>query len=247
MNQVNELDFVHLHVHSEFSLVDGIIRVKELVNNSADRGFHSVALTDLTNLFGLLEFYRTARERGIKPIVGSEINIAKDKDSIAAPLVLIAINKQGYINLTKLVSKAYVEGQVKGEPIVFFKWLEEFSDGLIALSGGLEGHIGNSLLAGNIELSESRADFFKKIFGDNFFLEIQRIGKPNEKEYNDNVLSLASKKDIAVVATNNVRFLDSVDPDISPSDFEAHEARVCIQRGDILDDPRRPKSYTEKQ
>ena len=78
MNQVNELDFVHLHVHSEFSLVDGIIRVKELVNNSADRGFHSVALTDLTNLFGLLEFYRTARERGIKPIVGSEINIAKD-------------------------------------------------------------------------------------------------------------------------------------------------------------------------
>ena len=247
MNQVNELDFVHLHVHSEFSLVDGIIRVKELVNNSADRGFHSVALTDLTNLFGLLEFYRTARERGIKPIVGSEINIAKDKDSIAAPLVLIAINKQGYINLTKLVSKAYVEGQVKGEPIVFFKWLEEFSDGLIALSGGLEGHIGNSLLAGNIELSESRADFFKKIFGDNFFLEIQRIGKPNEKEYNDNVLSLASKKDIAVVATNNVRFLDSVDPDISPSDFEAHEARVCIQRGDILDDPRRPKSYTEQQ
>ena len=247
MNQVNELDFVHLHVHSEFSLVDGIIRVKELVNNSADRGFHSVALTDLTNLFGLLEFYRTARERGIKPIVGSEINIAKDKDSIAAPLVLIAINKQGYINLTKLVSKAYVDGQVKGEPIVFFKWLEEFSDGLIALSGGLEGHIGNSLLAGNIELSESRADFFKKIFGDNFFLEIQRIGKPNEKEYNDSVLSLASKKNIAVVATNNVRFLDSVDPDISPSDFEAHEARVCIQRGDILDDPRRPKSYTEQQ
>ena len=121
------------------------------------------------------------------------------------------------------------------------------SDGLIALSGGLEGHIGNSLLAGNIELSESRIDFFKKIFGDNFFLEIQRIGKPNEKEYNDSVLSLASKKNIAVVATNNVRFLDSVDPDISPSDFEAHEARVCIQRGDILDDPRRPKSYTEQQ
>ena len=118
---------------------------------------------------------------------------------------------------------------------------------MIALSGGLEGHIGNSLLAGNIELSESRADFFKKIFGDNFFLEKQRIGKPNEKEYNDSVLSLASKKNIAVVATNNVRFLDSVDPDISPSDFEAHEARVCIQRGDILDDPRRPKSYTEQQ
>ena len=111
----------------------------------------------------------------------------------------------------------------------------------------MDGHIGNSVLAGNEQLSESRIDFFKKIFGDNFFIEIQRTGKPNEHEYNSSVLKLASKKEIPVVATNNVRFLNSVDPDISPSDFEAHEARVCIQSGDILDDPRRPKNYTEEQ
>ncbi len=247
MSQLDNLDFVHLHVHSEYSLVDGIIRVDELLDRSIGLGYHSVALTDLTNLFGLIEFYRSARSRGIKPIIGSEINVAKDKDSISAPIVLLAANKQGYINLTKLVSKAYVEGQVNGDPIVLFNWLEEFSEGIIALSGGMEGHIGNSILAGNNQLSESRLDFFKKIYKDNFFIEVQRTGKPNEKEYNEAVLHFASRMEIPVVATNNVRFLEAVDPDISPSDFEAHEARVCIQRGDILDDPRRPKNYTEEQ
>ena len=247
MSHINNLDYVHLHVHSEYSLIDGIIRVDELVDQSASLGYNSVALTDLTNLFGLIEFYRSARDKGIKPIVGSEINVAKDKDSLSAPLVLLAMNKQGYINLTKLVSKAYVEGQINGEPIVLFSWLEEFSDGIIALSGGVEGHIGNSILAGNTKLSESRIDFFKKIFQDNFFIEIQRLGKANEKEYNDTALRLASEKQVPVVATNNVRFLNAADPDVSPSDFEAHEARVCIQRGDTLDDPRRPKNFTEQQ
>ena len=247
MNQPENLDFVHLHVHSEYSLVDGIIRINELVDQTLKLGYHSVALTDLTNLFGLIEFYRSARMNGIKPIVGSEIRIAKDKDSVSAPLVLLAMNKQGYINLTKLVSKAFVEGQVNGEPIVLFRWLEEFSDGIIALSGGLEGHIGSSVLAGNEQLSESRIEFFKKIFNDNFFIEIQRTGKVNEEEYNNSVIELATKMGVPIVATNNVRFLSAVDPDISPSDFEAHEARVCIQRGDILDDPRRPKNYTEEQ
>ena len=247
MNQIESLDFVHLHVHSEYSLVDGIIRIEELIDHSVNLGYHSVALTDLTNLFGLIEFYRSARKKGIKPIVGSEINVAKDKDSIAAPLVLLAANKKGYINLTKLVSKAYVEGQINGEPTVLFSWLEEFSEGIIALSGGMEGHIGNSLLAGNEKLSETRIDFFKKIFKDNFFIEIQRTGKANEEEYNKSAIRLASKKETPVVATNNVRFLDAVDPDVSPSDFEAHEARVCIQSGHILDDPRRPKNYTEEQ
>jgi len=198
MNQIETLDFVHLHVHSEYSLVDGIIRIEELIDHSVNLGYHSVALTDLTNLFGLIEFYRSARKKGIKPIVGSEINVSKDKDSIAAPLVLLAANKQGYINLTKLVSKAYVEGQINGEPTVLFSWLEEYSEGIIALSGGMEGHIGNSLLAGNEKLSETRIDFFKKIFKDNFFIEIQRTGKANEEEYNKSALCLASKKDSTV-------------------------------------------------
>ena len=240
-------DFVHLHLHSEFSLSDGIIRIEDLVEKSSDLSFSAVALTDLTNLFGLIKFYRLARKQGIKPIVGSEIKVAKDLDSQSGSLVLLVINKTGYTNLTKLVSKAYVEGQVSGEPIVKLSWLEEYSEGLIALSGGIDGHIGQSILGGNERLTNSRVDYFNNLFKGNFFIEIQRLGKNNETEYNQKVIDLATQKKIPLVATNDVRFLMPVDPDVSPSDFEAHEARVCIQKGQALDDPRRSKNFVENQ
>ena len=240
-------DFVHLHLHSEFSLSDGIIRIEDLVEKSSDLSFSAVALTDLTNLFGLIKFYRLARKQGIKPIVGSEIKVAKDLDSQSGSLVLLVINKTGYTNLTKLVSKAYVEGQVSGEPIVKLSWLEEYSEGLIALSGGINGHIGQSILGGNEALTNSRVDYFNNLFKGNFFIEIQRLGKNNETEYNQKVIDLATQKKIPLVATNDVRFLMPVDPDVSPSDFEAHEARVCIQKGQALDDPRRSKDFVENQ
>ena len=240
-------DFVHLHLHSEFSLSDGIIRIEDLVEKSSDLSFSAVALTDLTNLFGLIKFYRLARKQGIKPIVGSEIKVAKDLDSQSGSLVLLVINKTGYTNLTKLVSKAYVEGQVSGEPIVKLSWLEKYSEGLIALSGGIDGHIGQSILGGNETLTNSRVDYFNNLFKGNFFIEIQRLGKNNETEYNQKVIDLATQKKIPLVATNDVRFLMPVDPDVSPSDFEAHEARVCIQKGQALDDPRRSKDFVENQ
>jgi DNA polymerase-3 subunit alpha len=113
MSQINNLDYVHLHVHSEYSLIDGIIRVDELVDQSASLGYNSVALTDLTNLFGLIEFYRSARNKGIKPIVGSEINVAKDKDSLSAPLVLLAMNKQGLYKLNQTCFKGLCRGSNK--------------------------------------------------------------------------------------------------------------------------------------
>ena len=113
---------------------------------------------------GLIKFYRLARKQGIKPIVGSEIKVAKDLDSQSGSLVLLVINKTGYTNLTKLVSKAYVEGQVLGEPIVKLSWLEEYSEGLIALSGGIDGHIGQSILGGNEALTNSRVDYFNNLF-----------------------------------------------------------------------------------
>ncbi|HIK72236.1 MAG TPA: DNA polymerase III subunit alpha [Gammaproteobacteria bacterium] len=240
-------EFVHLHLHSEYSLSDGIIRIEELVAKSSDLSFSSVALTDLTNLFGLIKFYRLARKEGIKPIVGSEIRVAKDLDSQSGTLVMLVKNKTGYTNLTKLVSKAYVEGQVSGEPIVKLSWLEEYSEGLIALSGGMSGHVGQSVLSGNEALTSSRLDYFQGLFKEDFFVEIQRLGKSNEAEYNKKVIDLAVQKKIPLVATNDVRFLMPIDPDISPSDFEAHEARVCIQKGQTLDDPRRSKEYVENQ
>ena len=240
-------DFVHLHLHSEYSLSDGIIRIKELVSRASSLQYSAVGLTDLTNLFGLLEFYRSSREKGIKPIVGAEVNVIKDKDSLPAPIVLLVKDRQGYINLTKIVSEAYVDGQVNGEPMAELSLLKKYSEGLIALSGGMEGHVGQSILAGNIPLTESRIKFFKSIFNEDFFIEVHRLGKTNEEEYNNAAVDIATKLDVPIVATNNVRFLMPIDPEVSPSDFEAHEARVCIQRGEILDDPRRSKDYVETQ
>ena len=241
------VNFVHLHLHSEYSLSDGIIRIEDLVNRTLEMGYPAVALTDLSNLFGLIKFYRLAREKGIKPIIGSEINLIRDIDSTPASLVLLVKNKTGYTNLTKLVSNAYIEGQDKGEPFVELSWLQDYSEGLIALSGGQNGHVGQALLTGNLKLASKRLNYFKNIFKEDFFLEISKIGKENEEEYNNLVLKLSIKENIPIVATNDVRFLSPIDPEDSPSDFEAHEARVCIQRGDFIGDSNRKKEYTENQ
>ena len=241
-------DFVHLHLHSEYSLSDGIIRIEDLIDRSYEYKFPAVALTDLTNLFGLVKFYRIAREKGIKPIVGCEIRLIKDEGSNGAPLVLLVKNKKGYTNLTKLVSKAYLEGQETGNPLVKIEWLADYSEGLIALSGGQNGHIGQALLLKNNNLAKKRVDYFKSIYGDDFFIEVQRIGREDEEQYNLSAINLAEELAIPIVATNDVRFLRPIDPDDeSPSDFEAHEARVCIQKGEVLSDSTRKKEYLEDQ
>ena len=241
-------DFVHLHLHSEYSLSDGIIRIEDLIERSSEYKFPAVALTDLTNLFGLIKFYRIAREKGIKPIVGCEIRLVKDEGSNGAPFVLLVKNKKGYTNLTKLVSKAYIEGQETGNPLVKIEWLADYSEGLIALSGGQNGHIGQALLLKNNNLAKKRVDYFKNIYRDDFFIEVQRIGREDEEQYNLSAVNLAEELAIPIVATNDVRFLRPIDPDDeSPSDFEAHEARVCIQKGEVLSDSTRTKEYLEDQ
>ena len=241
-------NFVHLHLHSEYSLSDGIIRIEELVERSCEYNFPAVALTDLTNLFGLIKFYRMAREKGIKPIVGCELRLVKEEGNIGAPFVLLVKNKRGYTNLTKLISKAYIEGQDTGDPLVKIEWLSDYSEGLIALSGGQKGHIGQALLLNNNNLAKKRINYFRDIYGEDFFLEIQRVGREDEEHYNISAIDLAQEIGIPIVATNDVRFLTPIDPDDeSPSDFEAHEARVCIQKGEILSDSSRAKEYVENQ
>ena len=241
-------NFVHLHLHSEYSLSDGIIRIEELVERSCEYNFPAVALTDLTNLFGLIKFYRMAREKGIKPIVGCELRLVKEEGNIGAPFVLLVKNKRGYTNLTKLVSKAYIEGQDTGDPLEKLDWLSDYSEGLIALSGGQKGHIGQALLLNNNNLAKKRINYFRDIYGEDFFLEIQRVGREDEEHYNISAIDLAQEIGIPIVATNDVRFLTPIDPDDeSPSDFEAHEARVCIQKGEILSDSSRAKEYVESQ
>ena len=241
-------EFVHLHLHSEYSLSDGIIRVEDLVNYSYENNFPAIALTDFSNLFGLIKFYRLARQKGIKPIVGCELNLTKEESNMGAPLILIVKNKEGYTNLTNIVSKSYIEGLQDGIPSVKVNWLKEYSEGLVALSGGQKGHIGQALLSRDLKLAKKRLDFFKEVFGDDFYIEVQRVGRADEEEYNQSAIKLAREEGVCLVATNDVRFLSPIDPDDEmPSDFEAHEARVCIQKGEVLADSSRAKEYSESQ
>ena len=244
---LNNHQFVHLHLHSEFSLSDGIIRIDDLARQSKENNYTALALTDICNLFGLIKFYRAARENGVKPIVGAEVNLRNENESFSLPIVLLVKDKLGYTNLTKLVSRAYIEGQTKGKPSIKLSWLRNSSEGLICLSGGQNGYIGQSILAGNQVLVDSRVDELLDIFGINLYLEIHRLGRDREDEHNSKTIEISLKRDIPIVATNDVRFLQTLDSEGNLSDFEAHEARVSIQKGETLGDPRRSKIFLPSQ
>ena len=234
--------FTHLNIHSEYSIIDSIIKIDQLSEKAKNYNFESLAITDSANLFGFLKFYKSVREHGIKPIAGAEINHVKDNSSHNehANLTLIAKNLIGYKNLIKLISKSQIYGKKSGIPVVESNWLEENSEGLIALSGGFRGHIGKAVLDSNHDLFLKRIRYFQKIFEENFILEISRINRPQEDIYNEYILSKAGELGLPVVATNEVRFLDR-------EDFEAHETRVCIQNGDVLSDSKRMRDYFEDQ
>jgi DNA polymerase-3 subunit alpha len=233
--------FVHLRVHTEYSLVNGTVRVKPLVKQVADAGMPAVAVTDQCNQFSMVKFYRAAMAAGVKPIVGVDLWVADD-DGTASPtrLVLLCKSRAGYLNLTRLVSRTYTEGQHRGIPVLERDWLQNHSDGLIALSGGVAGDVGQALLAGKPGLATERLSHWQQCFPDSFYLELQRTGRPGEEDYLHKAVELAAAAGVPVVATNDVHFL-------AASDFEAHEARVCINEGRTLDDPRRSKEFTDQQ
>lgn len=233
--------FVHLRVHSEYSLIDGLVRIKPLMKLLPERGMAAVAVTDHCNLFAAVKSYKAALAEGIKPIIGSDIACHHlEHPDLHYSLVLLCQNAKGYRNLTCLVSKAYQEGQYQGQPYIQFPWIEEFSEGLIALSGGRSGDIGQALIADDFDLALVRARHWMAIFPDRFYLEIQRTDRQDESYYNEKLLELARQLDLPLVATNDVRFLNE-------EDFEAHEARVCIHDGYTLADPRREQKYSSKQ
>ena len=233
--------FVHLSLHSEYSIVDGIVRIKPLANAVAEAGMPAVAVTDQSNMFALVKFYRACQAAGVKPIVGVDCWVTNNDDTNQLnKLTLLCINNAGYLNLTELVSKGYTEGQHRGIPMLKKSWFTGHSEGLIALSGGRLGDVGLALLAENEVLASQRLDEWTQLFPNSFYLELQRTGRANEENYLHAAVDLAIKNDIPVVATNDVRFL-------STEDFDAHEARVCIHDGRTLDDPRRPKLYSDQQ
>ncbi|MEQ1484205.1 DNA polymerase III subunit alpha [Methyloglobulus sp.] len=233
--------FIHLRLHTEFSLVDGIVKIKPLVKRLAELNMPAVAVTDHTNLFALVKFYKAAMGQGIKPIAGSDVLIFNPEEP-ASPhrLTLLVKNRIGYITLMELISKAYQEGQHQGVPMLRQEWLEANHDGLIALSGAMNGDIGKALLAENTDLAKELAEQWTALFEQSFYLELQRVGKPDEERYIAAAVDLAIATGLPVVATNDIRFLKQ-------ADFAAHEVRVCINQGRVLDDSRRPKDYTEQQ
>ena len=236
-----EPSFIHLHVHTEFSLVDGMVRIKPLMQACVENGMPAVAMTDHNNMFAAIKFYRAARAAGIKPIIGVDILVqSRDKNEEPSKLVLLAKNHTGYINLSELVSKAYLEGQHSGQPIVEIEWVKQHAEGVLALSGGREGEIGKALIAGNDDLANEYLQEWLSVFGDRFYIELQRSGRINEQRYIKASVELAGKTQTPVVATNDVRFLKK-------EDFDGHEIRVCITAGRTLDDPRREKHYSDQQ
>jgi DNA polymerase-3 subunit alpha len=233
--------FVHLSLHTEYSLVDSVVRVKPLVNAAAQADMPAVATTDQGNLFALVKFYRAAQNAGIKPIVGVDFWLQNDQDPNApSRLILLCKDDVGYRNLAQLVSRTYTEGQHRGLPILKFDWLTGCSEGIIALSGGPDGEVGSALLADDSDQANRLLDRWQAQFPDAFYLQVQRTGRRGEEDYLHAAVDLAAARNLPVVATNDVRFLRQ-------EDFEAHEARVCIQEGRTLDDPRRPRRYSEQQ
>lgn len=236
------MSFVHLHLHTDYSLADGCIKVKPLIERVREAQMPAVAITDLSNVFALVKFYRAAVSAGIKPIIGSEVFVRNaDETHHADRMVLLCLNKQGYENLCDLLSKGFLEGQDSGGvPQVNRDWFNGRTDGLIALSGGHASDIARKRRdAGKAEALE-RLEFWRDLFGDRYYLEVSRTGREKETAANITALELASETGCPVVATNDVRFLRE-------SDFDAHEARVCIHSGRVLQDSRRPKDYSPQQ
>ena len=233
--------FVHLRLHTEFSLVDGLVRVKPLIKAVAGAGMPAVAVTDMSNMCALVKFYKAAMGGGIKPICGADIWLASDEeDGPLSRMTLLAMNAVGYRNLTELVSRGWTEGQSNDLVIIQRDWVKAAAEGLIALSGSKEGEIGHALLNDDLAGAEALLREWMDVFPERFYLEVQRTSRVNDEEHLHLAVALADRLGAPLVATNDVRFLKQ-------DDFAAHETRVCIGEGRSLDDPRRPRSYSDQQ
>jgi DNA polymerase-3 subunit alpha len=234
--------FVHLRVHTEYSLVDSLLRVDELVDAVAERRMPACAITDQGNVSALVKFYKPALARGVKPIVGADVWVAESReDKEPTRLTLLCQNQAGFKRLSSLLTRSAVQGPVGGRNVLLKEWLEPAAlEGLIGLSGGQHGELGKALTAGRGARSGEVLEYWRARLPGRFYIELQRLGRAGEREYLAQAVEAAAAHAVPVVATNDVCFL-------ARSDFEAHETRVCIAQGVTLDDPSRPRSYREEQ
>ncbi|MDQ1829521.1 DNA polymerase III subunit alpha [Massilia scottii] len=245
--------FVHLRVHSEYSIVDGLVRIDDVVAAAAKDKQPALAITDLANLFGMVKFYKSARGKGIKPVIGVDAWITSD-DNRDKPsrLLLLAKNRMGYLQLCELLSKAWLTNQHKGRAEIRPEWLdalaasesslspgESQANGLIVLSGAHFGDVGTAIENGNLALAERCAQRWAAVFPGHFYIEVQRAGQPNQEAQVRHAVALAAKLGLPVVATHPIQFL-------SAEEFVAHEARTCIAEGEMLANAKRVKRFNEE-
>lgn len=233
--------FVHLRVHSDFSMVDGLQKIGPIVSAAAANNMPALALTDQMNMCGLVRFYGSAHGKGIKPIVGADFWVQSDElGDEQFRLTLLAMDNDGYQNITLLISRGYQRGHVQGRPVIDKGWLVEHAKGVIVLCGGREGDLGKFLLKGNRQMVEQSLAFYRTHFPDAYYLELLRTGRPDEEVYLHMAVAIAAEFELPVVATNEVVFLGA-------DDFDAHEIRVAIHDGYTLMDKRRPRRYSPQQ
>jgi len=230
--------FVHLRLHSEFSITDGIVRIDEAVARAAADGMPALAITDLANVFGMVKFYKAARAAGVKPIVGCDVWIANESERDKPHrLLLLTQSRAGYLRLSELLTRAWLENQYRGRAELRKAWFGEGTEGLIALSGAMQGDVAAALLQDHREPAKRLAMEWARLFPGRFYLELQRAGAPQAESYIEAAVRLAGSCSLPVVATHPVQFLKT-------EDFTAHEARVCIAEGQVLGDKRRPRPFT---
>ncbi|MBT4328779.1 MAG: DNA polymerase III subunit alpha [Gammaproteobacteria bacterium] len=241
------MSFVHLRLHTEYSLENGLVRIEKkkspspLMEALQAGEMPAVAVTDLGNLFAVVKFYRAATGAGIKPIFGTEVRIhPKEESGLESRLILLAQNDSGFKNIKTLVSRSFIEGQRRGVPQLDRAWFEGLTEGVICLSGGRSGDVGLALLADEQEQAERYLQQWSALFPGRYYIELQRTERSGDENWNHAAVALAEQHQLPVVATNDVHFL-------KPDEFDAHEARVCIHDRRVLDDPRRPKNFTNQQ
>ena len=230
--------FVHLHLHSEFSLTDSTLRIAPLVQRCAELGLPAVAITDTSNLFALVKFYKAAESSGLKPVCGADLFIAQDNQA-AARVTVLCQNRNGFLSLSRLISRAFLEGHRGDYVAVQPEWLLADNDGLIIIAGR-ESPVGQAQAAGRHEQANAWLQQWRTVLSDRLYLELTRTRRAGEEAFNAAALDLAGEFGLPVIASNDVRFLDR-------ADFDAHEARVCIATGRVLDDPKRPREYSPEQ
>jgi DNA polymerase-3 subunit alpha len=235
-------DYVHLDIHTEYSLIDSIIRIDELAQHAKNNALPAVGIADRMNLFALIKAYSALRKVGLKPIIGVEVVIADSATSTPFTAKWYCQNEVGYRTLTELISRAYLERDAGQEPCILREWIYERGkiEGIIMLSGGLEGDVGQLILAEKTEAARDRLAHWAALFPSAYYIELSRVGKNAEARYDKAALSLSAALHLPVVATHPIRFM-------SEADFMAHEARVCIREGRVLADAKRPKRYTKAQ